>query len=223
MLSEEDKNQIVERLRTEEQIRKELHGTPQPCKFAWLESKLFLLVAGFVLTGVLVPLFQFTQGTITWKRQNRYDNVKYRLTMMRDGMTEFVKLWALTVQTYQRLQPFVQSPALSPNQFEAFQKESADLENRSADQSAKVTSLLIHFTQNDGKGDLSRQFDAFLGQKTLFVQGVRQYVDAKRGNPPKQADDPERILGDLNEAYQGIIQKMKQQIERMENENERFL
>jgi hypothetical protein len=77
MLTDEEKEAIAARIRTEERIRSELQPPPPThSKYAWLDSKLFLLVAGFILTGILVPLLQFSQETIKWRRANRYENAK---------------------------------------------------------------------------------------------------------------------------------------------------
>ncbi len=81
-MTEKEKQLILERLRVEAEIRSQLG--PPARKYGWLQSPLSLLVAGFLLTGLLVPLLQFSQETLKWKRQNRYDNTKYQLSMMRD-------------------------------------------------------------------------------------------------------------------------------------------
>src|SRR6185295_1522004 len=102
MLTDEEKNKIIERVQFEAQIRKDIQAASRdddkPTKARWLDSKMALLLIGSVLSGVLVPLFQYTQETIKWKRQNRYENVKYRLGMMRDGMKEFVFVHAFNAE-----------------------------------------------------------------------------------------------------------------------------
>jgi len=52
------------------------------------------VLIGSLVTGLLVPVFQYTQQTFSWRRQNHYDNSKYRLPMMRDCLREFVSLSA---------------------------------------------------------------------------------------------------------------------------------
>src|ERR1051325_11030873 len=87
-------------------------------KSRWYESKIGLLLIGSVLSGILVPIFQYTQETIKWKRQNRYENVKYRLGMMRDGMKEFVYVHAFNAEAYERIRPFADNPKVVKQDFD---------------------------------------------------------------------------------------------------------
>ena len=95
MLSKEEKDKIIEKAKFENDIKKSLDFEQKQRKFSWLNSKLSLLLIGAVITGVLVPWFQYTQKSIEWKRQNRYDSISYRLDMMRDCVKEFVYLQAI--------------------------------------------------------------------------------------------------------------------------------
>lgn len=229
MLSDEEKAKVVERIQIEEQIRQELRGPPKRERFAWLENKAVLLLAGFILTGVLVPLFQYTQETITWKRQNRYDNTKYRLTMMRDGTAQFVLLWAQTVQTCRQLQPFVEAPAtLPPEKYEAFLSQCRELEDRGSEQSTKVVAAIDHYP---GRSELSEKFNKFQEKQTLLLATMKEIVAAKRAAPATAeaasakdiAMQMDRRFTEMNEAYNVTISSMKRQIEAIEHENENFM
>jgi len=103
MLSDEEKQQIIEKLAFEKEVRGSLqktdNGTSPPGSFAWLESKLGLLLIGALLSGVLIPTFQCTQETFKWTRQNFYDNIKFQLSIIREGLKEFILIHALTRRT----------------------------------------------------------------------------------------------------------------------------
>ena len=67
MISEEEKNHIIEKVKFENEIKKELSPPRKIKKWPWLENKLFLLMIGAIITGILVPFFQSTQKKIDWK------------------------------------------------------------------------------------------------------------------------------------------------------------
>ena len=76
MDSEEIGKEVAVRLEIERQVREQLRNSENrgaaqnKSRWAWLDSKLALLIIGAVISGVLVPRFQFTQEKIDWQRQN---------------------------------------------------------------------------------------------------------------------------------------------------------
>ncbi|MEK6410422.1 MAG: hypothetical protein AABN34_26160 [Acidobacteriota bacterium] len=91
MLSDEEKNRIIEKIQLEEELRKTL-SKKEPSGRSLINtiwekagSGLGLLLIGAVVTGILVPIFQHRQKTLEWERQIRYETVKYNLDMRRDA------------------------------------------------------------------------------------------------------------------------------------------
>src|SRR5262245_53497303 len=132
-ISDEEKQQIIERLRLEQQLRTELQTSDEeektPSRFKWLESKFGILIVGAIVSGILVPVFQYTQETIKWKRQNRYENVKYNLGMMREGMKEFVFVHEFVAEAYERARPFIENPTLSQKEFDTYYQQQLDMQS----------------------------------------------------------------------------------------------
>ena len=233
MLTEEEKREITERLRAELQIRSELQPPPPaPPKHAWLQSPLSLLVAGFILTGVLVPLLQFSQETIKWRRANRYENTKYRLTMMRECLKEFVYLWALTAEAYQRSQAIGASVTEESANLNTLKEKFSELENRRYEQNAKIVSLMIFFPERE---KIWEQFNAFLHDYQLFNESLRRTVQERYGgssptgasavpNAVKSSSiDLDNSLMVLNQGYEALAEIMKQQIRVVESDSETFM
>ena len=80
MNTEEIRDEIVTKLAIEREVREQLakqqaeqNAPPRKSRWAWLESKLGLLVIGAIFSGVLVPVFQYTQERVKWHQQNRYN------------------------------------------------------------------------------------------------------------------------------------------------------
>ena len=130
MLSEEEKAKIIEKVQFENEIKKTIDSEPKPKKFTWLNSKISLLLIGALISGILVPWFQYTQKSIEWKRQNRYDSISYRLDMMRDCVKEFVYLQAIRAEGFERVQPFVVKTTLDKNDYESFKSQFIELQNK---------------------------------------------------------------------------------------------
>lgn len=235
MLSEEEKMHIIEKVQFENEIRKELSAPIERKKFSWLNSKMFLLLIGSLITGILVPWFQYTHKAIEWKRQNEFDNINFRLKMMRDCLKEFVYLSAYTSEAYERTIPFMDKAYLSQKDYEDFEQQHIELQNSRFRQNAKVTSLLIHFPDAN---TLKRLFRDYAKNSSDYLIDLKHFVHAQYciSNPSrcekisenKEQSNKLRIKIDqhhiviLNESYSRVIGNMKQKIGRIEDESEEF-
>jgi hypothetical protein len=240
MLSKEEKDQIIEKVKFENNIKKSLNYEPEPKRFTWLNSKISLLLIGALITGILVPWFQYTQKSIEWKRQNRYDSISYRLNMMRDCVKEFVYLQAIRAEGFERVQPFVVKTTLDKNDYESFKSQFIELQNKHFAQNSKVTSLIISFTSMNSNlmeaQNLNTLFEGNIRYSTLYMRNIDDYVKSKycTTNPDqcKQTDDKKdidelenninEIMLSLNRSYMEIIGLMENEIRRSENENDKF-
>ena len=128
-MTDEERTAILERLRIEQDLRKELEKVSETERAhgSWWQSKLGLLVAGSVISSLLLPWLQYTQKTIEWKRQNQFENTKYRLERMRECLTEFVVLWAFTGEAYERSRAFLLKPSVTDKEREVFLEQFIDL------------------------------------------------------------------------------------------------
>ncbi len=93
MDSEQIRDEVLARLEIEREVREQLArqqsepSVPSGTGIrAWLDSKFGLLLIGAVISGMLVPTFQFTQEEIRWHRQNRYNNLARQLGSMRESL-----------------------------------------------------------------------------------------------------------------------------------------
>ena len=238
MLTEEQKAVIIERLQFEKQIRKELQDSSedkQP-KFGWLQSKLGLLLMGGLLTGILVPMFQYTQETVNWKRQNRFENTKYRLTMMRDGLKEFVFAHAYVAEAYERARPFLDDPTVTKKDFELYKSQKLDMQNRRFQQNAKFASFLIYFSDKY-KGQIRKAYNDYLRRVEQYlntlqaISEIRYELSQSRSSNEQQLQEKfSQLQGEinnsidrLNQDYESLLQMMKQQIGEREDESEGYM
>jgi hypothetical protein len=241
MLTDEEKNKIIERVQFEAQIRKDIQAASRdddkPTKARWLDSKMALLLLGSVLSGVLVPLFQYTQETIKWKRQNRYENVMYRLGMMRDGMKEFVFVHAFNAEAYERIRPFAENQVIEKKDFDSYMSQHVEMQNRRFQQNARFASALIYFPEND-RGNLRATYNDYLTSVQTYMGQLEKLVQVRYSlthslKPDEKAalqqefqELIQRIdssLGVINQKYDGVLQIMKQQIGGKEDETEGYM
>ena len=243
MLSEEEKAHIVEKIKFEAEIRKNISGPQKSSKASsWLNSKIGLLLVGSLITGLLVPWFQFTQKTIEWKRQNQFDRVNYKLDMMRDCLKNFVLLQAYRAEAYERLQPFLVKASLTAADYADFKKQFIALQNKYFSQNAKVTSLIISFTAMDkGKKDserLRQLFQDYIRDSTLYMRDIDNLVKQKYcASNPHECSDMEynatsmadtalklrQYMSTLNRSHSSIVYLMTKQIREEEKKHENFL
>jgi len=243
VLSEEEKAHIVEKIKFEAEVRKSLQ---KPCKsgkaFSWLNSKIGLLLVGSLITGLLVPWFQFTQKTIEWKRQNQFDRVNYKLDMMRDCLKNFVLLQAYRAEAYERLQPFVVKAILTASDYADFKKQFITLQNKYFSQNAKVTSLIIAFTAMDKGNEASERlrqlFQDYIRDSTLYMRDIDDLVKQKycasnsreclgmETDITPEANTASKLkqyMTNLNRSHASMVYLMTKLIREEERKNENFL
>lgn len=235
MMSENDKSENLEGKQPEDATKPIRSSQTAPSKWSsWLNSKIFLLLFGSLITGILVPWFQYTQKTIEWKRQNQFDNFSFRLGMMRDCLKEFVYLSTFPAEAYQRAEPFLEKEDLISKDYQEFERQYIDLQNRGFRQRAKVTSLLISFEDTN---TMRKLFIDYVMNSSEYLRGLKSFVDTRHcivnqencGRAELNDGGVSTLKGRLdndvmllNESYERVIAKMKQEIGRAEDESERF-
>jgi len=234
MLSDEEKTHIVEKVQFENDIRKKLS---QGEKISWktlLNHKISLLIIGFLLTGVLGTWFQHRQKESEWKARNRYDNINFRLGMMRDCLKEFTYLSSYVSEAEERLERFMELATLPDKDYEEFTQNYVELQNRRFRQNAKLSSLVIYFRDDN----LLTSFDVYLKKFTDYFTDLKSIAKIKHCTSNKDACKPtvtDRELLDnydlvvqshkmkLNSSYLLVSLKMKYHIRRIEDERQKWL
>lgn len=241
-LSEDEKNLIVEKIQFENTVRQELDASSTPSQSkvsSFLNSKMFTLLIGALITGILVPCFQYTQKSIEWKRQNQFDNINYRLGMMRDCLREFVVLQAYRAEAYEMVEPFLGKDVKNKKSFVLFEQQYSDLTTRLFKQNTKVTSLIISFTainhlQGSGEDNFDELFKCYRDASTDYIRKTKELVQIKFCNlNPDECTNidtsgeslerlKEHINKDINNEYYPFLRRMEEELRWVENENEKF-
>lgn len=235
MLSEEEKAHIIEKVQFENAIKKELSDSAKPKKYGWIESKIVLLLIGALITGILVPTFQYTQKLWEWKRQNQFANLTFSLTMMRDCLREFNYLSAFAPEAYERIKPALKGKQLTSKEYDDLEHEYVDLQNRRFTQNAKVISLMVHF--KDTKDFQNLFEDEYSIAFNLYMRDIDEFIRISRSvtlQTPNNLDNKvaERLdklkdqlnskLMELKASHQKVVYKMKEEIGRVEDEGRKF-
>lgn len=245
MLSEKEKTQIRERIQLEEEIRREVRDEIDnrgkksedvvlPKRFSWLNSRVVLLLLGGIITGGLVPWFQYTQKTLEWRRQNQFDDIHFRLSKMRGCLEEFVYLSTYNAEAYERTKPFFSAIHLSEDSYKSFEKQIIELQNDRYQQNAKVVSLLIYFRNATV---IQRYFDEFVNHSSDYHRDCQEYARLLfcRSNPTlcgnaKISEDEltqmktriMRYTGSIQDSYLRFIGEVKREIGVVEDESKKM-
>jgi len=235
MLTEEEKAHIVEKIQFENTIRKELSPVEERKRYGWIESKIGLLLIGSLITGLFVPTFQYTQKLWEWKRQNKFANLTFRLSVMRDCLREFIYLSAFAPEAYERIKPLLKETKLTNEEYKDLERQYIDLQNRRFVQNAKVISLMSHFKDIE---DFRKLFEEkYSNAFNLYMRYVGEFITAKgcasglkqcgqkKDVDPGLAEQEQRLsakLADLKEFHEKVVAKMKEEIGRAEDEGKRF-
>jgi hypothetical protein len=233
LISDEEKARIISQVRFENLIRKELKNEEQketkPTRWSWLHSKLGLLLIGALISGFLVPLFQYTYETIKWTRQNRYDNIKYRLEMVRSGIKEMALVQSFIAEAYERTRPLFKSKVLDPKTVNLYRSKMIEMHNRRFFQNAKLFSYLSYFTEKQQKV-INFYFEKYLSSvqaymallDTMIISGDEMSMNAK-GEKIDFGKKINLLIKQINEDYDEIMSIMQLYLKELEDESEQFM
>jgi hypothetical protein len=242
MDSEQIRNEVLARLEIEREVREQLArqqrepsaptatGVP-----AWLDSKLGLLLIGAVISGVLVPTFQFTQEEIRWHRQNRYNNLERQLGSMRESLKQFIAVQALSAELYDLGLAVLDTPSATADrlQLEQWRKDFRALQARRVQQNAAFAATVFYFPSaaqqpiRTAWNDLmrpSQQLQAGVGG----LLGEREPMTGAKKTADKAIDANEvavRLdgsLAEVNQAYERVLSMLRQQLIEVEHESSKF-
>jgi hypothetical protein len=236
MLSEEEKVRIVERIEFENQIRQEL-GTGKKeeaigKRWAWLESPLSLLIIGAFLSGILIPTFQFTQETISWTRQNRYENLNSRLNNVRDGMKELILIHAFVAEAYERTRVYLTSENRNSKVLELYRDQMLEMHNRRFIQNAKFVAYLSYFPENERQA-VRESFQIYLSSVQAFMmlldnkvglsKNLPQPILSEEKNTQNSAQAIESLMEEIDNNYERVFGIMRSYLRKLENESTSYM
>ena len=223
-ISKEERDRIVEKLRIEQELREQLSPKKEERRSKWWEGNLALLLIGSLLTSLVVPWLQYTQKNFEWRRENQFENVKYRLGEMRQALTDFIVLWAFVSEAYERSRPFLLRPLTTAKEGADFQTQFIDLQNRRFQQNAKVVSLMINFKDYAA---LNTRFQDYLVHSAAYFRRLEELVRAKASSTttdasPQSPDEIDQMMKRLEALYVVVSNQIREEIGRTEDESQKY-
>jgi len=232
MLTPEEKERIIESVKFEKKIRRDLRDTDNGSS-SWWNSKIFLLVVGSLITGGLVPWFQFFQSRLEWHRHNAFEHTQFRLTTARDCLREFVSLQVFLPEALERVQLLKETLPVEGVDAAQLMEEFVELRARLSQQNVKVLSLIMHFDKGEA---IRSDYQDHVALTSVSLNKVGELVSAIYRASKADANTTDlqehiakvtkEIEGDmqkLNRLYTQIINAMKTEIGRLEDERSQFL
>jgi hypothetical protein len=239
-LSESERAALFERVSLEISLRQEIEesrktidrGERSPRKLpAWLESNLMLLLIGSLISTILVPYLQNKQESVKWRRQNEYDNLKYRLNQMRASFEQFLNVSAYTSDVNEASKLVLANAKLKPEEYTEFQKVFRDLQEKRSHEISKVASLFIYFPNPNRAQEaynLYLETAAEFNAKVERIAAATFALSQKRGSSVewKGLEDAANGLASefpkLNELYDSVSNELRNQIREVERESEQI-
>lgn len=244
MNTEQIKNEILAKLEIEREVREQLgcqksdqDVLTKKGPWAWLDSKLGLLLIGAIISGVLVPTFQFTQEEIKWRRQNRYDNLERQLGSMRESLKQFITVQALSAELYDLGLAVLDKPAteVDRTQLDQWLKDFRALQAQRIKQNAAFLATVFYFptesqqTIRTAWNDLmrpSQQLQTLVGSLLEESKYVLSFTDeGKKTQEEKKTEANEatvqldKNLAEVNQAYTRVLSMLRQQLLEVEYES----
>lgn len=241
MDTEEIKKDILARLQIELEVREQLarqqseSAPARKSSWAWLESKFGLLLIGAILSGVLVPTFQFTQEQIKWHRQNRYDSLERQLGSIRESLKQFIAVQALSAELYDLGLAVLDSSShgADSGQREQWRKDLRALKARQIEQNAAFAATMFYYSPQSQQPIRAAWNDLFRPSQQLQKIVGDLLEEDRTGNGKKdaagKAPDPNALavqldthLAEVNQAYDQVLSMLRQQLVEVENESSKF-
>lgn len=213
MLTPDEKDRIIERAQFEatvrDEIRKAATASDVPEGQKWYENKLALLLIGSLITGFLVPVFQYTQETIKWRRQNSYDAYKYRVGKMRDALSQLIAVQAYPAQAYTLAEVTAAQPKGPGTGLDKFTSQFVEIQKQRFQQNSRVSSLLYFYTD---RARVSGLFNDYISSTDQFMEILK--------NPSMFRQKASQIDGQtllVNSRYEVLINEMNKQLQEVEH------
>ncbi len=234
MEQEQLKQEILQQLRLERQVREELErrteGPPEKKRFAWLESKVGLLVIGAVVSGVLVPAFQFTQETIKWMRENRYNALTRQIDDMRNSLKQLIAAHALLAATY-NLGLAVPDELMQKDAARAQEARGhiRDLRLQRIQQNGTFASTILFFPRS-AQADIRKAWNDYLGAADRLQYTVDNSVRIGMGPGGRARDEAlndvlrqlDTQVPECNRRYESVLALLQASIEEVQRESASF-
>ena len=231
MNPEEIRNEILTKLAIEREVRealaREQGAPPKKGRWAWVESKLGLLIIGAVVSGVLVPVFQYTQERVKWHQQNRYNALVLQLTNMRESLKQFIAVQALSAELYELGLDVLQAPgALDAGQVEQRRTDLRALQQRRIAQNAAFAASVFYFPAG-AQPPIREAWGTLIGHSEqmqgLIYEVLQQDAKARAAVDSNElATQLGEHLNKVNQAYEHLLSMLRQQLLEVENESSKF-
>lgn len=231
--------EVAVRLEIERQVREQLpnledQGAAQKrSRWAWLDSKLALLIIGAVISGVLIPRFQFTQEKINWQRQNRYNTVERQLGSIRDSLKQFIAVQGISAELYDLGLELLDMDSASVRQvrLEEWRKDFRTLKAHRVQQNSAFASTVFYFPIKSRDSIRKSWNDLLLPVQKLETLVGDLLNDATGGSdekvPKKMSENEMAVqldvsLSEVNQAYEHVLTILRNQLQEVENESIKF-
>jgi hypothetical protein len=232
-VNEYERRRIIDQLTVENEIRSALDKKKSEAGsrfWAWTNNNLALLVIGALLTGVLVPLFQTNQENIKWTRQNKYDNLKYRIDSTRAAMKELTLTHAYVAEVIAT----TRSRKIDDSNAEKASSEGTDkfteIQKQRFQQNAKFVGALDLLEENE-REIVRDKFNHYLSSvEQMIIILRRQSDEIKLATSHDQeavkdsqlADALTSLMSDINANYEGTIKLLSAYLHALEEQGEKY-
>jgi hypothetical protein len=231
--AEEVKNEILARLAIEREVREQLarqQAEPAPQKksrWSWVETKLGLLVIGAVVSGILVPVFQYTQERVKWRQQNNYNSLVLQLTNMRESLKQFIAVQVLSSELYALGLEVVQGPGpIETAKLDQWRKDLRDLQKRRVAQSGAFAASVFYFPAG-AQPKIRAAWGQLIGSAEQMHGVVAEVLDRGGAQLPAAARNASATsldvqLTKVNQSYEMLLAMLRQELLAVERESSEF-
>ncbi len=194
-LSEEEKNQIIQRVEFEKQLRQESKPAPKKSVWSTLNSGLGLLLLTTVLSAVIVPQFQAAWQTRDWRLKTRAENVKFKLGKMRDGLQLVTGLNSSTSRGVAIAQRLTSPLQLTPAEYGTYISTIASLDQERFKGAADVRAFSVYFP---GSTKIQGALTDYMHDTADYFEALNTYANVRRALFSLKGDEASQMQSRLD-------------------------
>ena len=189
-----------------------------PLTAPWWDQKLTLLIAGFLLTGVVGSELQFLQKKLEWKRQIAFQAYSRKIAAMQKAREELTKAYVAVTSIHEQL-----DYALG-HQGRTASLRSASARTLKAGRQERLSETALLFVAADGFQDQGRIKERL--QQVVAAWKVLSDLEQDLPNEPVRISNIDAIrqrdattMRIFDDQYDAVRTEMERQLGRFEDEN----
>ena len=191
-----------------------------PSKKSWANTQLGLLIIGAIISGILIPTFQYTQRFFEWRRQNQYNSYSENLQNKKLLLSKFIESMSHLAESHEILIDFY----ISKNKMTIDRNKLLDKLTHIQAKRFKINTEISFLILLTGNKKIETEYTNFLKINQEYIYKSKKIITELNDDSLSKEtfDDFKNNLSNINESFDLINDIITKNIKETINENKNF-